>query len=248
MKLENKAAVVTGGSAGIGLGIATQLALQGARVFITGRRQSELDAAVNSIGPGATGIRGDISKLDELDRLYEVVGAHTPHLDIVVANAGGGEYATMGGISEESFDRTFDTNVKGTLFTVQKALPLLRDGSSIILISSTTTVRPLQGFSVYGASKSAIRSFARHWIVDLKDRKIRVNALSPGPTNTPGIRGIASSEAEWRQFQAYITAQIPMGRLGSPDEIGRAAVFLASDESSFVNGIELFVDGGMAQI
>ena len=194
-KSENKTAVVTGGSTGIGLGIARQLTMQGAKVFITGRRQSELDAAVKMLGAQAIGVRSDVSRLDELDHLYDVVRAQASHLDIVVANAGGGEYALMGAISEESFDRTFDINVKGTLFTVQKALPLLRDGSSIILISSTTTVRPLPGFSVYGATKSAIRSFARHWIVDLKDRNIRVNALSPGPTDTPGLRGIASNDA-----------------------------------------------------
>ena len=248
MKLANKTAVVTGGSSGIGLGIARQLTLQGAKVFITGRRQHELDAAVKLLGAQATGVRSDVARLDDLDHLYEVVRAQVSHLDIVVANAGGGEYAVMGAISEESFDRTFDINVKGTLFTVQKALPLLRDGSSIILISSTSTTRPLPGFSVYGATKSAIRSFARHWIVDLKERNIRVNALSPGPTDTPGLRAIASTDAEWRQLDAQLTAQVPMGRLGTADEIGKAAVFLASDDSSFVNGIELFVDGGMAQI
>ncbi len=247
-KLENKTAVITGGSTGIGLGIARQLTMQGAKVFITGRRQSELDAAVKMLGTQAIGVRSDVSRLDELDHLYDVVRAQASHLDIVVANAGGGEYALMGAISEENFDRTFDINVKGTLFTVQKALPLLRDGGSIILISSTTTVRPLPGFSVYGASKSAIRSFARHWIIDLKDRNIRVNALSPGPTDTPGLRGIASNDNEWRQLDAQLKAQVPLGRLGSPDEIGKAAVFLASDDSSFVTGIELFVDGGMAQI
>ncbi len=247
-KLEGKVALVTGASTGIGFGIARQLAAESAKVFVTGRRQAELDAAVKLIGPQATGIRSDVAKLDELDRLYETIRSQISHLDIVVANAGGGNYAPIGGITERDFDDTFDINVKGTLFTVQKALPLLRDGGSIILISSTSTTRPLPGFSVYGATKSAIRSFARHWILDLKDRRIRVNALSPGPTDTPGLRGIASNEAEWKQLAAQLTAQVPLGRLGSADEIGRAAVFLASDDSSFVNGIELFVDGGMAQI
>lgn len=247
-RLEGKAAVVTGGSTGIGLGIARQLAVEGATVFITGRRQAELDDAVKQIGPPAIGVRGDVSKLSDLDRLYEIVRSKVSHLDIVVANAGIGEFAPLGAISEESYDRTFDINVKGTLFTVQKALPLLRDGGSIILTSSTTTVRAQPAFSVYGATKAAIRNFARHWMLDLKERHIRVNALSPGSTLTPGLKGLTADESQWQQFQVQLAAQVPMGRLAHPDEIGRAAVFLASDDSSYVNGIELFVDGGMAQI
>lgn len=247
-KLAGKIAVVTGGSTGIGLGIARQFAAEGATVFITGRRQAELDAAVAAIGPNVIGVRSDVSQLADIDRLYDAVQDRASQIDILVANAGGGEFAPLGAISEEHFDRTFGINVKGTLFTVQKALPLLRDGASVILTSSTSTVRAIPAFSVYAATKAAIRNFARHWILDLKDRHIRVNAISPGPTATPGLQGLASTEAEWRQLDAQLSAQVPLGRLGQPDEIGRAAVFLASDDASFVNGIELFVDGGMAQI
>jgi NAD(P)-dependent dehydrogenase (short-subunit alcohol dehydrogenase family) len=247
-KLENKVAVVTGGSTGIGLGIARQLAAEGAKVFITGRRQAELDAAVKDIGAGAVGVQSDVSKLADLDRLYDAVQQQASHIDILVANAGGGEFAPLGSITEEHFDKTFAINVKGTLFTVQKALPLLRDGASVILTSSTSTTRAIPAFSVYGATKAAIRNFARHWILDLKDRQIRVNAISPGPTVTPGLRGLTNTEEEWKGFQGFISAQVPLGRIADPNEIGRAAVFLASDDASFVNGVELFVDGGMAQI
>lgn len=247
-KLAGKVAVVTGGSTGIGLGIARQFAAEGATVFITGRRQAELDAAVAEIGAHAIGVRSDIAQLADLDHLYATVQARASHIDILVANAGGGEFAPLGAITEEQFDRTFAINVKGTLFTVQKALPLLRDGASVILTSSTATLRAIPAFSVYGATKAAIRNFARHWILDLKDRHIRVNAISPGPVLTPGLQGLATTDDAWRQFEGQIVAQVPMGRLGQPDEIGRAAVFLASDDASFVNGIELFVDGGAAQI
>ena len=247
-KLEGKVAVVTGGTTGIGLGIARQFALEGATVFVTGRRQSELDAAVAAIGPNAIGVQGDVSNLADIDRLYDAVQQKASHIDILAANAGGGGFAPLGAITEEDFDRTFAINVKGTLFTVQKALPLLRDGGSIILTSSTSTTRAIPAFSVYGATKAAIRNFARHWILDLKDRKIRVNAISPGPTLTPGLQGLTSNDEEWKQFEGYISGQVPLGRIGHPDEIGRAAVFLASDDASFVNGVELFVDGGMAQI
>lgn len=247
-RLAGKVAVVTGGSTGIGLGIARQFAAEGATVFITGRRQAELDAAVAEIGANAIGVRSDIAQLADLDHLYATVRARASHIDILVANAGGGEFAPLGAITEEQFDRTFAINVKGTLFTVQKALPLLRDGASVILTSSTATVRAIPAFSVYGATKAAIRNFARHWILDLKDRHIRVNAISPGPVLTPGLQGLTTTEDAWRQFEGQIVAQVPMGRLGQPDEIGRAAVFLASDDASFVNGIELFVDGGAAQI
>ena len=247
-KLENKVAVVTGGSTGIGLGIAQELAEHGARVFVTGRRQVELDTAVRAIGHGAIGVRSDISDMADLDRLYDTVQQHASQIDILVANAGGGTFEALGAISEEAFDRTFAINVKGTLFTVQKALPLMPDGASIILTSSTATTRALPSFSVYGASKAAIRNFARHWILDLKERRIRVNAISPGPVRTPGLQGLTSSEAEWQAFEADLTAQIPLGRVGEPREIGKVAVFLASEDASFVNGVELFVDGGMAQI
>jgi NAD(P)-dependent dehydrogenase (short-subunit alcohol dehydrogenase family) len=247
-KLEGKVAVVTGGTTGIGLGIAQELAAEGAKVFITGRRQEELDAAVKAIGASALGVRGDISQLSDLDHLYDVVQQHASQIDILVANAGGGSFQPLGAITEEEFDKTFNINVKGTLFTVQKSLPLLRDGASVILTSSTTTVRAMPAFSVYGATKAAIRNFARHWILDLKDRRIRVNAISPGPVLTPGLQGLASNEEQWHQLERQLAAQIPAGRIADPREIGRVAVFLASDDSSFVNGAELFVDGGMAQI
>jgi NAD(P)-dependent dehydrogenase (short-subunit alcohol dehydrogenase family) len=247
-KLENKVAVVTGGSSGIGLGIAKRLAKEGATVFITGRRQAELDAAVAAIGPQATGVRSDISKLGEIDHLYDVVQSRGLQIDVLVANAGGGDFQPLGAITEESFDRTFGINVKGTVFTVQKALPLLRDGASIIVTASTSSTRALPAFSVYGATKAALRNFVRHWVLDLKDRRIRVNALSPGPTATPGLHSLTSSEQEWQQFQGFVSGQVPLGRLADPDEIGKAAVFLASDDSSYVTGIELFVDGGMAQV
>jgi hypothetical protein len=247
-KLEGKNAVVTGGTSGIGLAIARQFAVEGAAVFLTGRRQAQIDLALQAIGPGAIGIQTDVSQPDDLDRFYDAVRNRAPHIDIVVANAGGGSFAPIGAITEAEFDRTFATNVKGTLFTVQKALPLMRDGGSIILMSSTTTTRAVPAFSVYGASKAAIRNFARHWVLDLKDRRIRVNAISPGPTATPGLRGLATSEEQWRLMDGQMASQIPLGRLADPDEIGRVAVFLASDDSSFVNGVELFVDGGMAQV
>lgn len=248
LKLENQVAVVTGGTTGIGLGIAQELAEQGATVFVTGRRQAELDAAVKAIGPRAIGVKADVSQLGELDHLYDVVQRHASQLDILVANAGGGSFQPLGAITEAEFDKTFATNVKGTLFTVQKALPLLRDGASIILTSSTSTTRALPAFSVYGATKAAIRNFARHWILDLKDRRIRVNAISPGPTKTPGLQGLTSSAAEWQQLEANLAAQVPLGRVADPREIGKVAAFLASSDASFVNGAELFVDGGMAQI
>jgi NAD(P)-dependent dehydrogenase (short-subunit alcohol dehydrogenase family) len=247
-KLEGKVAIVTGGTTGIGLGVAKRFAAEGARVFITGRRQAELDAAIREIGPKAVGIRSDVSRLADLDRLYDTVQQHAPHIDVLFANAGGGSLTPIGAITEEEFDATFAINVKGTLFTVQKALPLLRDGASVILTSSTTTTRAIPGFSVYGATKAAIRNFARHWILDLKHRNIRVNAISPGPIVTPGLKGLTETEAQWQGMQAQMSEQIPLGRLGDPDEVGKAAVFLASDDSSFVNGVELFVDGGMAQI
>lgn len=247
-KLAHKTAVVTGGTTGIGLGIAQELAAAGAKVFITGRRQAELDAAVAAIGNGAVGVRGDVSQFADLDHLYDVVQQHGAQIDILVANAGGGSFQPLGSITEEEFDRTFGLNVKATLFTVQKALPLLRDGASVILTGSTASVRALPAFSVYGATKAAIRNFARHWILDLKDRHIRVNTIAPGATRTPGLQGLASNDEEWQALEGGLTAQIPLGRLADPREIGRAAVFLASDEASYVNGVELFVDGGLAQI
>ncbi len=247
-KLAGKIAVITGGTSGIGLATAQRFVAEGAYVFITGRRQAELDAAVTRIGNNVTGVQGDVANLADLDRLYATVKQQKGHLDIVFANAGGGEFAPLGAITEEHFDKTFNSNVKGLLFTVQKALPLLVDGGSIILNASTGASTGTPAFSVYSATKASVRSFARTWTLDLKARGIRVNAVSPGSTDTPGLNGLAQTEAEKQQVKAGLMASIPMGRLGTPDEIAKAVVFLASDDSSYVTGIELFVDGGAAQI
>jgi NAD(P)-dependent dehydrogenase (short-subunit alcohol dehydrogenase family) len=247
-KLEGKVAVITGGNSGMGLATAQRFAAEGAKVVITGRRQKELDAAVKLIGPNATGVQGDVSNLADLDRLYEVVKQKYGHIDIVFANAGVGEFAPMGHITEAHFNKIFDINVKGVLFTVQKALPLLRDGGSIILNASIVSIKGIEAFGVYSASKAAVRSFARTWTNDLKARKIRVNAISPGPIDTPIFDTVANTREEVDQVKAGFASQIPLGRMGHSDEIAKAAVFLASDDSSFVTGIELFVDGGMAQV
>ncbi|MDB5099712.1 MAG: oxidoreductase [Cyanobacteria bacterium RYN_339] len=241
-KLQGKVAVITGGSTGIGLAAAKLFVSEGAYVFITGRRQHELDGAVKEIGSNVTSVQGDISKLADLDRLYETVKAEGKKIDIVFANAGVAEFAPLGSITEEHFDKLFNINVKGTLFTVQKALPLMNDGGSIILTGSVASIKGTPAFWVYGATKAAIRNFVRAWTVELKDRRIRSNVLSPGPTETP-IMGQQPTDA-----MARIVSTIPMGRIGEPDEIAKAALFLASDDSSFVTGIELFVDGGRAQI
>jgi NAD(P)-dependent dehydrogenase (short-subunit alcohol dehydrogenase family) len=216
-------------------------------VFVTGRRQTELDAAVTAIGAGAVGIRGDVGSLEDLDRVFAAIKAKAGHLDIVFANAGGGDMMPLSAVTEEHFDRIFDSNVKGTLFTVQKALPLLRDGGSIILTSSTASVKGTENFSVYSASKAAVRNFARTWLIELQPRSIRVNAISPGPVHTPGLAGLVPAEHQ-ESLLGHLTTLVPMGRLGKPSEIAKAATFLASDDSSFINGIELFVDGGIAQI
>ena len=241
-KLDGKVAVVTGGTSGIGLASARRLAAEGAHVFVTGRRKPELDAAVKAIGPRATGVQGDVANLADLDRLYAVVKEQKGRVDVLFANAGGGELVPLGAITEEHFDKTFNSNVKGLLFTVQKALPLLSEGASIILNASITSSKGTPAFSVYSATKAAVRSFARSFTVDLKDRKIRVNAISPGPIDTPGLDGLGDD------LKKGLAAAVPLGRLGSPDEIAKVVVFLASDDSSYVTGIELFVDGGMAQI
>jgi NAD(P)-dependent dehydrogenase (short-subunit alcohol dehydrogenase family) len=247
-KLDGKIALITGGSTGIGLATALRFVAEGAYVFITGRRQKELDAAVKQIGKRVTGVQGDVSNMADLDRLYAAIKQEKGRLDIVFANAGLGELAPLGSITEEQYDKTFDVNVKGTLFTVQKALPLMPDGGSILLNASIVASKGLPALSVYSATKAALRSFARTWTVDLKNRKIRVNAISPGPIDTPGMEGLAKSEEEMQQMKAGFAASVPLGRVGTADEIAKAAVFLASDDSSFVTGIELFVDGGMAQI
>jgi len=247
-KLAGKVAVITGGNSGIGLATAKRFVAEGAYVFITGRRQSELDAAVMQIGKNVTGVQGDVSNLADLDRLYATVKQQKGRIDILFANAGGGEFAPLGQITEAHFDKTFNINVKGLVFTVQKALPLMLDGGSIILNASIASLKGMPAFSVYSATKAAVRSFARSWTVDLKDRKIRVNALSPGPIETPAMNGLAQTEGKLKEFKSGLVAAVPLGRLGDPDEIAKAAVFLASDDSSYVTGIELFVDGGMAQI
>jgi len=246
-QLDGKIALVTGGTSGIGLATAQVLAAQGAQVFITGRRQAELDAAVESIGAGATGIRADASKLADLDAVYAQIAKQVGRLDILFANAGGGDMQPLGAISEEHFDRIFGTNVRGVVFTVQKALPLLVDGASVILTGSTTSVMGTASFSVYSASKAAVRNFARSWALDLKDRGIRVNVVSPGPVRTPGLSELVPDEHRQGLFDA-LAAQVPLGRLGEPEEIGKVVAFLGSDAASFINGVELFVDGGMAQI
>ena len=248
-KLEGKIAVITGGNSGIGLATAKRFVSDGAYVFITGRRQSELDEAVKLIGANVSGIQGDVSNLADLDRLYAAVKKQKGHIDILFANAGVGELAPLGAITEAHFDKTFRINVKGLLFTVQKALPLFQDGGSIVLNASTAASKGLEGISVYSATKAAVRSFARSWTVELKHRKIRVNAISPGPIDTPGIRaGLMQNEEQIKQFMASQVATIPLGRMGNPDEVAKVVSFLASDESSFITGIELFVDGGAAQI
>jgi NAD(P)-dependent dehydrogenase (short-subunit alcohol dehydrogenase family) len=247
-KLDGKVAVITGGNSGMGLATAQRFAAEGAYVFITGRRQAELDSAVKLIGKNVTGVQGDVSNLSDLDRLYATVKEKKGKIDVLFANAGAGENAALGSISEQHFDRTFAINVKGLLFSVQKALPLFEDGGSIILNASIASIKGMPAFSVYSASKAAVRSFARSWTADLKDRKIRVNTLSPGPIDTPILSGLASTEQELAQLKANLAGQVPMGRMGTSDEIAKVALFLASDDSSFVTGIELFVDGGMAQI
>ena len=247
-KLEGKVAVITGGNSGIGLATAKQFVAEGAKVVITGRRQTGLDAAVKEIGGNITGVQGDVSNLADLDRLYNVVKQKHGHIDILFANAGVGELAPLGQITEAHFDKMFDINVRGLLFTVQKSLPLFRDGGSIILNASIASIRGNAAFSVYSATKAAVRSFARTWTTDLKARKIRANALSPGPIDTPIFDGMAASQAEVDQIKEGFASTVPLGRMGSVDEIAKAALFLASDDSSFVTGIELFVDGGKAQV
>ena len=247
-KLEGKVAVITGGSSGIGLAAAQTFASEGAQVFITGRRQNELDAAVKQIGKNAIGVQGDVSHLEDLDRLYAQVKQQQARIDVLFANAGVGEFVPLGSITEEQFDKTFSINVKGLLFTVQKALPLFQDGGSIILNASVAGSKGIEAFSVYSATKAAVRSFARTWTTDLKPRRIRVNAISPGPIDTPILNNLPITKEELGQLKTNLASGVPMGRMGQPDEIAKAALFLASDDSSFVTGIELFVDGGLAQI
>jgi NAD(P)-dependent dehydrogenase (short-subunit alcohol dehydrogenase family) len=248
-KLEGKVALITGGSSGLGLATARLFAAEGAFIFITGRRKAELDDAVAGFGSAAVGVQGDISKLDDLDRLHEIIRRKAGRLDVLFANAGGGNFLPLGQITEAHYDTIFDVNVKGTLFTVQKALPLMPDGATIVLNGSMVSIKAFPAFSVYAASKAALRSFARSWSVDLKDRGIRVNVVAPGTVVTPGYKTqLGMTDEQIKQFESQMSATTPLGRTGTPDEIAKAVLFLASDDSSFVTGIELFVDGGAAQI
>jgi NAD(P)-dependent dehydrogenase (short-subunit alcohol dehydrogenase family) len=248
-KLDGKIALITGGNSGIGLATAKRFVAEGAYVFITGRREAELAAAVRDVGSNVTGVQGDVADLGALDRLFAEIKREKGQLDILFANAGVAKYETLGNITEELFDTHFDINVKGVLFTVQKALPLLVDGASIILNASIVASKGLASNSVYSATKAAVRSFARTWTTDLRPRRIRVNAVSPGSTDTPGFSNLlASSSSVGEQRRAMLANVIPLGRLGTSDEIARAVVFLASDDSSYITGIELFIDGGFAQV
>ena len=248
-KLSGKVALVTGGSSGIGLATASQFVAEGAHVFITGRRQAELDEAARTIGRNVTPVQGDVSNLQDLDRLYAIIKKQAGRLDILFANAGGGAFMGLEQVTEEHFDKYFGINVKGTLFTVQKALPLMSAGASIVINSSMVSVKGVAGFGVYAATKAALRSFARTWVVDLKNRNIRVNVVSPGTVVTPAYKSeLGLNDEQVEAFKAQAAATTPLGRTGTADEIARAVVFLASDDSSFVNGVELFVDGGAAQI
>ena len=247
-KLEGKIALITGGNSGIGLATAKRFVNEGAYVFITGRREPELARAVNEIANNVTGVQGDVSNLGDLDRLFAQIKREKGKLDIVFANAGVAKYAPFGTITEEVYDSIFDINVKGLLFTVQKALPLLPDGASIILNASIVASKGFSANSVYSATKAAVRSFARTWTTDLKDRRIRVNAVSPGSIDTPGLSDLLASSETGQQRAKMISNSVPLGRFGTPDEIAKAVVFLASDDSSYVTGIELFVDGGIAQV
>jgi len=247
-KLEGKTTLITGGNSGIGLATAKQFANEGAYVFVTGRRDPELAAAVKEIGRNVTGVQGDVSNLGDLDRLFAQIKREKGKLDVVFANAGVARYAPFGTITEQLYDSIFNTNVKGLLFTVQKALPLLPDGASIILNASIVASKGLPANSVYSATKAAVRSFARTWTTDLKDRRIRVNAVSPGAVDTPGLHGLLASTETGQQRLKMISGSVPLGRLGTPDEIAKAVVFLASDDSSYITGTELFVDGGVAQV
>jgi NAD(P)-dependent dehydrogenase (short-subunit alcohol dehydrogenase family) len=247
-KLEGKIALITGGNSGIGLATAKEFVAEGAYVFITGRRQPELDAAVKQIGKNIAAIQGDVSKLADLDRVFATIKEKKGHLDIIFANAGGGSFAPLAAVTEAQFDKEFGINVKGVLFTVQKALPLLRDGGSVIINGSIAGSKGIPAFTVYCATKAAVRSFARTWTADLKDRKIRVNIVSPGPIETPGADNLFTDPDQLKAFKSGMIAGVPLGRIGDASEIAKPVVFLASDDSSFITGIELFVDGGMAQV
>lgn len=248
-RLEGKIALVTGGSSGIGLATAQEFVKEGAFVYITGRRQVELDKAVKAIGNGQVkAVRADASNLSDLDRLFSQIKQEKGRLDVVFANAGQAKFVPLNAVTEELYNQIFDTNVKGVLFTVQKALPLIPDGGSIILNASVVSQKGIPAASVYSATKAAVRSFARTWTSDLKDRRIRVNAVSPGPIETPIFDGFGESDKERQDLKSQFASLVPLGRMGQPDEIAKAAAFLASSDASYVAGVELFVDGGLGQV
>jgi NAD(P)-dependent dehydrogenase (short-subunit alcohol dehydrogenase family) len=248
-RLEGKIAVVTGGSTGIGFATAKAFAAQGAQVFVTGRSAAQLDAAVREIGHNATGVCADSTRMEDLTRLFDRVKAATGRLDVLFVNAGGGTMLPLGAITEEQYQETFDRNVKSVIFTVQSALPLLAPGASVILTGSTAGTMGTSAFSIYSATKAAVRNLVRSWILDVKGRRIRINVVSPGPTRTPGLVELAGPDAGAQQgLLEHLAGQIPLGRVGEPEEVARAVVFLASEEASFINGAELFVDGGLAQV
>jgi NAD(P)-dependent dehydrogenase (short-subunit alcohol dehydrogenase family) len=248
-KLAGKTALVTGGTTGIGLATARRFVAEGAKVYITGRRPAELDAAVKEIGKSVVGVQGDVSNAADLDRLYATIRKESGRLEVVFANAGFGEFLPLSKVTEDHFDRLFAVNVKGLLFTVQKALPLMPDGGAVVLNGSMVSIKGMPDFSVYSATKAAVRSFARSWALELKERKIRVNVVSPGTVVTPAYKtGLGLTDEQIKEFVGQSTAPIPSGRPGTTDEIAKAVVFLASDDSAYVNGAELFVDGGAAQI
>ncbi len=246
-RLEGKIAVITGGNSGIGLATAERFVAEGAYVYITGRRQKELEAAVNSVGKNIRAVQGDVTNLADIDRLHDIVKAEKGRVDILFANAGAGELVPLGQITEHHYNMIFDLNVKGVLFTVQKLLPLMSDGASIILNASAACVKGMPATSAYSAAKAAVRSFARTWTADLKDRKIRVNTISPGAIETPATDKFGGDEEGSQKLKAYLASLCPMGRIGQPEEFAKAVAFLASEDSSYITGINLFVDGGMTQ-
>jgi len=247
-QLDNKTALITGGTTGIGFATAQRFVEEGAHVFITGRRQEALDAAITALGSKSTGIRGDVANLADLDHVFSTIASHGRGLDVLFVNAGGGEFATLEQLTPEGFDQTFGVNVRGTVFTVQKALPLLSENASVIITGSTAASKGNPAFGVYAATKAALRSFTRTWSAELAGRNIRVNAIVPGPTETPGLSGLAPDANQAQGLLEMLAGNVPLGRLAQPAEIANAVLFLASDQASFITGTELFADGGEVQV